>query len=124
MADKFKTKAKLAERRRKRVRGKVFGVAERPRLTVSKSLKHIYAQVIDDARGETVAFAGTLSKAVSEKLASAKNKTERAKIVGLAIAELAKEKGVEQVVFDRNSNRYHGRIRALAEGAREGGLKF
>ncbi len=124
MADKFKTKMRLAERRRKRVRSKVSGTAEKPRLTVCKTLKHVYAQIIDDTRGETLAFTGTLSKGVADKLSKAKSKTDGAKVVGKAIAELAKEKGISKVVFDRNSNRYHGRVRALAEAAREGGLDF
>ncbi len=124
MADKFKKKAQLAERRRKRVRGKVSGTAAKPRLTVCKTLKHVYAQIVDDTRGVTLAFAGTLSKGVTDKVSKAKNKTDSAKLIGTAIAELAKEKGITKVVFDRNSSQYHGRVRALAEAAREGGLEF
>jgi large subunit ribosomal protein L18 len=124
MADKFKTRLRLAERRRKRVRSKINGTLEKPRLTVCKTLKHVYAQIVDDSQGQTLAFAGTLSKSVADKVSKAKNKTDRAKVVGLAIAELAKEKGITKVVFDRNSNLYHGRVRAVAEAAREGGLEF
>ena len=124
MADKFKTKLRLAERRRKRVRSKIAGTQEKPRLTVCKTLKHMYAQIIDDSQGQTLVFAGSLSKDIADKVSKAKNKTDSAKVIGSAIAELAKEKGIKTVVFDRNSNRYHGRVRALAEAAREGGLDF
>lgn len=124
MADKSKTKRKLEDRRRRRVRSKVSGTAERPRLTVCKTLKHVYAQLIDDSVGQTLAASSTVSKDVSEKVSGAKTKTEEAKIVGEALAAAAKEKGITSVVFDRNRSRYHGRVQALADGAREGGLQF
>ncbi len=100
-----------------RIRKKVNGTAERPRLSVFRSNKQIYAQVINDNEGKTLASASSLGL---EKLA----KTEQAKKVGAILAEKAKAAGVEQVVFDRNGYLYHGRVQALAEGAREGGLKF
>ncbi len=106
-----------------RVRKKIQGTVERPRLCVFRSSKHIYAQLVDDERGATVAAVSTLSPLYLEKTA-AKGKKDAAKSVGVLIAELAKAKGVEQVIFDRNQYRYHGRIKAVAEGAREGGLKF
>lgn len=124
MADKSKVKQSLANRRRRRVRGKITGTAERPRLTVCKTLKHMYVQIIDDSVGTTLAASSTKGKDVAPKISSAKNKTEEAKLVGTAIAEVAKEKGITAVVFDRNKSQYHGRVRALAEAAREGGLNF
>lgn len=110
-------------RRRMRVRKKIHGTVGRPRLCVFRSSKHIYAQLIDDDRGATVAAVSTLSPLYLEK-AAVKGKRDAAKSVGALIAELAKAKGIEQVIFDRNQYRYHGRIKAVAEGAREGGLKF
>ena len=112
---------KKIERRLKikqRIRTKVFGTAERPRLTVFRSNSQIYAQVIDDTKGATLASASSL--AIKEK----GTKTEKASIVGKAIAEAAKKAGVETVVFDRNGYLYHGRVKQLADAAREGGLKF
>ncbi len=123
MANKSKAKSALQEKRRKRVRSKVIGAPERPRLTVCKSIKHVYAQIVDDSAGKTLAHVSSTSKEMAGKLSGAKNKTAQAKIIGLAIADAAKEKGITEVVFDRNHNLYHGRVRALAEGAREGGLK-
>lgn len=124
MADRTKHKRTLDERRRRRVRGKISGTAERPRLTVCKTLKHMYVQLIDDSEGKTLGASSTVGKEVSAKIASVKNKTEQAKIVGEAIALVAKEKGITSVVFDRNRCRYHGRVQAMADKAREGGLKF
>lgn len=112
------------ERKIKRVRKNLFGTSERPRLSVFKSLNHIYAQVIDDAQSKTLASASTLSKEISDEIGKAKSKVEKGKIVGTLVAKLAVEQKVEKVVFDRGLNRYHGRVQALAEGAREGGLKF
>ena len=112
---------KKIERRLKikqRIRTKVFGTAERPRLTVFRSNSQIYAQVIDDTKGTTLASASSL--AIKEK----GTKTEKAAIVGKAIAEAAKKAGVETVVFDRNGYLYHGRVKQLADAAREAGLKF
>jgi len=111
------------EKRKARVRRKVTGTPERPRLTVYRSLNHIYAQIVDDVNGTTVAFAGSTSKAL-RSAAQEEKKTEAAKKVGAAIAKAALEKGVTQVVFDRNGFDYHGRVAAVAQAAREGGLKF
>jgi large subunit ribosomal protein L18 len=110
-------------RRKKRIRKNVQGTSERPRLTVFRSNKHIYAQVIDDDTRRSLATASTLTKAVAAAL-DGKNKIERAKAVGEAVAKAAKDKGITKVVFDRNGYAYHGRVSALAEGAREGGLEF
>ena len=99
------------------IRGKLEGTAERPRLSVFRSNRHIYAQLIDDRAGQTVASASSLENGVGEG-----NPTEVGKSVGTRLAERAKEKGIEKAVFDRNGYRYHGRVRAVAEGAREGGL--
>ncbi|HEY4706500.1 MAG TPA: 50S ribosomal protein L18 [Thermodesulfobacteriota bacterium] len=109
------------ERRKARVRKKITGTAERPRLNVRRSNKHIYAQIIDDVTGTTIAAASTQMKDFDG--ADAK-KIEAAKKVGQAIAKVAVEKGVGKVVFDRSGYIYHGRIKALAEGAREAGLDF
>ncbi len=105
---------------RERVRRKVTGTAERPRLAVFKSLKHIYAQVIDDATGKTIASASSRDKESSTRGANA----AAAKAVGALIAKKAKDKGITQVVFDRGGYLYHGNIKALADAARENGLKF
>lgn len=111
------------ERRKLRIRNKVSGTTERPRLTVFRSAKHIYAQVIDDTTGKTLAHASTLSKDLKGTLGD-DNKTDAAKKVGALIAKVCKSKGVEKVVFDRNGYLYHGRISALAQAAREAGLEF
>ncbi len=103
-----------------RIRKKVSGTASRPRLAVFRSNKEIYAQLIDDTAGVTLAAANSRNK----DTANEGNKVERAKAVGLALAGIAQAKGIETCVFDRGGNLYHGRIKALAEGAREGGLQF
>lgn len=110
-------------RRKLRVRNKVQGSAERPRLTVYRSLKHIYAQVINDVTGQTLAAASTLSKELRGKLKATGN-TEAAKAVGELVAHKALEQGIKKVVFDRNGFLYHGRIKTLAEAARHKGLEF
>ena len=107
-------------RRHQRVRGKVSGTAERPRLSVFRSENNIYAQIIDDVAGNTLVSASTVEKAFEGNGGNC----EAAKKIGAAIAERALQKGIEEVVFDRGGNVYHGRVKALAEGAREGGLKF
>lgn len=118
-------KLKGRDRRKSRIRKKVEGTAERPRLTVFRSARHIYAQVIDDARGATVATVSTLSKDLASKLESEnKKKIEEAKAVGAAIARVCLDRGIQKVVFDRNGYMYHGRVRALADAAREAGLNF
>jgi large subunit ribosomal protein L18 len=111
------------ERRKLRIRKKVNGNTERPRLSVFRSARHIYAQVIDDTTGTTLAHASTLSKEVRGALGEA-NKSEAARQVGKLIAELCKSKDISRVVFDRNGYLYHGRISALAQAAREAGLEF
>ncbi|MGI6367827.1 MAG: 50S ribosomal protein L18 [Anaerolineae bacterium] len=111
------------ERRHRRVRRKVSGSPERPRLNVYRSLEHIYAQVIDDVAGHTVASASTIDRELSSSCAGL-SKTECARIVGKAIADRAKAAGVSAVIFDRGGYQYHGRVRALAEAAREAGLEF
>jgi large subunit ribosomal protein L18 len=111
------------DKRRARIRKKISGTTERPRLTVYKSLKHMYAQIVDDTTGRTVAAVSTGSKALKNEVKE-DGKTDAAKKVGAAIAKAALEKGVSQVVFDRNGFDYHGRIAAVAQAAREGGLKF
>lgn len=110
-----RTKIKL------RVRKRVSGTADQPRLSVFRSNKYIYAQVINDLEGKTLAYASSVSKDIDE---TKHTKTEAARLVGKSIAQKAIEAGVEKVVFDRNGYLYHGRVKSLAEGAREGGLKF
>lgn len=116
------SKAQL-ERRHLRLRQKISGTAARPRLNVYRSLANIYAQVIDDETGNTLVSANTLDKEIKAKFPYGGN-VEAAKEVGILVAKRALEKGIETVVFDRGGCIYHGRVKALAEGAREGGLKF
>jgi large subunit ribosomal protein L18 len=111
------------ERRKLRIRRKVNGSSERPRLSVFRSSRHIYAQVVDDVSGNTLAFASTLSKDLRGMLES-DNKVEAAKTVGALIAKICKSKKIDRVVFDRNGYLYHGRVSALAQAAREAGLEF
>lgn len=111
------------ERRKLRIRKKVSGTSERPRLSVFRSSKHIYAQVIDDVSGNTLAHASTLSKDLKGTLEE-DNKVEAAKKVGALIAKICKSKQIDRVVFDRNGYMYHGRVSALAQAAREAGLDF
>jgi len=111
------------ERRKRRVRAKTGGTSERPRLSVFRSSRHIYAQVIDDETGKTVAAASTMVKGVKETIGEA-NKTDAAKKVGEAIAKVCLSKGVKKVVFDRAGYMYHGRVSALADAARKAGLEF
>ena len=112
------------ERKIKRVRKNLFGTTEKPRLSVFKSLNHIYAQIIDDTQSKTLASASTLSKEIVDELGKAKSGVDKSKIVGNHVAKLAAEKKIEKVVFDRGVNKYHGRVQAVADGARAGGLKF
>jgi len=109
-------------RRHRRVRKKVFGTSERPRLSVFKSIKHIYVQIIDDQSGSTLVSASTLLPDVRDKVTG--NNAETAKVVGAEIGKRALEKNITKVVFDRGGYLYHGRVKALAEAAREAGLKF
>jgi large subunit ribosomal protein L18 len=110
-------------RRQRRVRAKLSGTGGRPRLNVYRSLMHIYAQVIDDTTGHTLASASTIDAELRAQMAG-KKKAEQAKLVGQAVAERAKAQGLTRVVFDRGGYRYHGRVKAVADGAREGGLEF
>ena len=123
MADKNKKKAKRLERRKWSVRNNIFGDAERPRLSVYRSGKHIYAQIINDTDGKTLVAAGTTDAKVRGDLKHGAN-VAAAKAVGKAIAERGKAAGISLVAFDRGGRAYHGRIKALADAAREGGLKF
>ncbi|HAY83369.1 MAG TPA: 50S ribosomal protein L18 [Chloroflexi bacterium] len=110
-------------KRHQRVRKHISGTSERPRLAVFRSLTDIYAQLIDDNAGATIVSASSIDKELRSKMAG-KNKTEQARLVGEAVANRAKDKGVSKVVFDRGGFKYMGRIKALADGAREGGLEF
>jgi len=110
-------------KRHGRARQKIKGTTERPRLNVFRSNSHIYAQVIDDINGVTLASASTIDKELKDKLSSTQNK-EAAKLVGDLVGKRALDKGIKEVVFDRGGNIYHGRVKELAEGAREAGLKF
>jgi large subunit ribosomal protein L18 len=111
------------ERRKRRIRRKLTGTAEIPRLAVFRSHLHIYAQLVDDASGRSVCGTSTLDPALAGELAG-KKKSDRSRLVGKRMAEIAKERGIARVAFDRGGYVYHGRIKALAEGAREGGLQF
>ncbi len=122
-AKDLKKKRASRERRHKRLRFRVVGTSERPRLNVFRSLDNIYAQLIDDTKGHTVASASTIDREIVKEV-EGKNKSDSAKLVGLKLAERAKAAGVTKVVFDRGGYQYHGRVAALAEGAREGGLEF
>ena len=116
-------KNEIRQRKHERVRKKISGTPERPWLNVFRSLKHIYAQIIDDTTGSTLVSASTVDEALKGKLNSGSNK-EAAREVGKLLARKALEKGITKVVFDRGGYLYHGRVRELAEGAREGGLEF
>lgn len=120
---RFRANKLRREMRHRRVRRKVRGTSERPRLAVYRSLNHVYAQVIDDVQGVTVASASSLDPDIRSQQ-NGKRKTDVSKIVGSLIAQRAREKGVEWVVFDRGGYKYHGRVLALADAAREGGLVF
>ena len=111
------------KRRHARGRAKVEGTASRPRLCVFRSLDHIYAQVIDDLRGHTLATASTLEPEIKEEI-TGKAKIAKAELVGSLVAKRVLTKGINQVVFDRGGYKYHGRVKALADAARQGGLKF
>ncbi|HAA25416.1 MAG TPA: 50S ribosomal protein L18 [Ruminiclostridium sp.] len=120
---KMQDRNKVRLRKHTRVRKKITGTPERPRLCVFRSLKHIYAQIIDDISGTTLVAASTLDEALKEKAGSTGNKSA-AREVGKLIGTKAIEKGIKQVVFDRGGYLYHGRVRELADGAREAGLEF
>ena len=118
-----KNRARARNRRHARVRKQIFGTTQRPRLNVFKSLSGIYAKVIDDMEGNTIVSASTVDKELRERIKGLK-KAEQAKVIGKAVAERAKAKGISAVVFDRGGFRFMGRVKALAEAAREGGLQF
>lgn len=111
------------KRRHQRIRMKISGTSARPRLNVFRSLSHIYAQVIDDEAGHTLVSASTVDRGLAAEL-QGKSKKEQAALVGKMLANRAQASGIKQVVFDRGGYRYHGRVKALADGAREGGLEF
>jgi large subunit ribosomal protein L18 len=121
MAEKSRSEARI--RRHQRVRKSVQGTALRPRLSIFRSLSGIYAQVIDDSAGNTIASASSIDQELREKMKGLK-KSEQAQMVGKKVAERALSKGVKAVVFDRGGFKYSGRVKALADGAREGGLEF
>ena len=114
------SRREIRTRIHKRIRSRVAGTPERPRLAVFRSVNHIYAQVIDDGQGHTIASAGSIDKDWKDKGGN----VEGAKLIGKAVAERAKEKGIRKVVFDRGGYLYHGRVKALADAAREAGLEF
>ena len=118
-----KSRSELRQRRQRRVRGKVSGNAARPRLSVYRSLMNIYAQLIDDEQGHTLASASTIDPEVAKQIAGL-NGVAKAKLVGKVLAERAKQAGIETVVFDRGGYRYHGQVKALADASREAGLQF
>jgi large subunit ribosomal protein L18 len=117
------TKSNARLRRKSRIRKKVMGTQERPRLSVFRSARHIYAQIIDDTHGCTLVSASSQEKALADSAAS-KKKVDKAVLVGKLVAERAKAKGIDKVVFDRNGFLYHGRVKAVSDGAREAGLQF
>jgi large subunit ribosomal protein L18 len=124
MADiKSKRKAEMRGTRHKRVRARINGTTARPRLNVFRSSANIYAQVIDDSKGQTLVSASTIDNEITAQL-EGKSKVEAARIVGRLLAERAKNAGISSVVFDRGGYKYHGRVAALADGAREAGLQF
>ncbi len=118
-----KNRSVARARRHVRVRKRLLGTRERPRLNVFRSLAEIYAQIIDDAAGQTLVSASSVDRELREKMKGLK-KSEQARLVGQAVAERARKRGIATVVFDRGGYKYNGRVKALAEGAREGGLKF
>jgi large subunit ribosomal protein L18 len=111
-------------RSKTRIRKKISGTPEVPRLTIYRSLNQIYAQIIDDSTGNTLVAASSLSKELADEIKNSKGKISKGKLVGSLVAKKALEKKISNVVFDRNGYRYHGRVQAIAEGAREAGLKF
>lgn len=123
MASKTHSRSLARQRRHARVRRNLAGTSERPRLNIFRSQAEIYAQVIDDEAGHTLVSASSIDHDLREQMDGLK-KVEQARLVGKAVAERAKDQGIQQVVFDRGGYRYSGRIRALAEAAREGGLEF
>jgi large subunit ribosomal protein L18 len=124
MADKQIKKTQMHRRRQMRIRKKLSGTADRPRLTIFRSLKHIQAQLIDDVNGRSLMGISSNAPQLKDQLQTIEGKCNKSREVGKALAARAQEAGISQVVFDRAGYLYHGRVKALAEGAREGGLKF
>lgn len=124
MANKDLKKSSMRTRRKLRIRNKVSGTAQRPRLAVFRSLKHIHAHLIDDASGQALLGVSSNSKDLRDHLQSVEGKCDKSREVGKALAAKAKEAGIAQAVFDRGGYLYHGRVKALADGAREGGLQL
>jgi large subunit ribosomal protein L18 len=124
LSKRTRQKRERRQRAHLRVRSRVKGTSERPRLSVFKSLQHVYAQVIDDSQGRTLAQASSLDAEIRSQMGTSGATVATASLVGKAVAERAREKGVEAVVFDRGGYIYHGKVKAIADGAREGGLKF
>ena len=124
MADKNTVKNQARQRRKKHLLKKIRGTQERPRLVVFRSNKEIYGQIIDDIKQETLAAASTRSKDIADAIAGAKNKVDKAKLAGKHLGELALSQKIDKVIFDRSGYLYHGRVKAFADGAREGGLQF
>jgi large subunit ribosomal protein L18 len=122
----MKKKSDIRQKRANRIRRKIAGTTNRPRLCVRRSLSHMYAQIIDDMAGKSLVQTGSTSKELQGRITDKKktSKTEVARLVGELIAEKAREKGIEKVVFDRKGYAYHGRVKALAEAARKKGLQF
>ncbi len=112
------------QRRRRRVKGKMDRYSGKPRVVVTRSIKHITAQLVDDLAGRTLVSASSIEKALADEVKASTSKTDIAHRIGLALGQRAKEKKISQAVFDRGAYLYHGRVKAVAEGAREGGLKF
>lgn len=112
------------EKKKIRIKKKIFGTPERPRISVYRSLNQIYAQVIDDTTGKTLFSASSLSKEIADDIKNAKSKVEKSELVGTLLAKKAKEHGIETAVFDRSGYAYHGRVKAIAEGVRKGGVKI
>jgi len=119
-----KNTVKRLAKKQARIRRKIKGTSERPRLVVFRSARHAYAQIIDDATGKTLLSVSTLSKELREEVKQAKTPIARYKLIGVVAAKKALEKNIKEVVFDRSGYLYHSRVKALADGAREGGLKF
>lgn len=120
----IKKSKNIRQRSKIKIRKKISGSKNKPRLTVYRSLNNIYAQLIDDSEGNTLASASSLSKELLEEIKNTKGKISKSKMVGILVAKRALEKNISEVIFDRNGYRYHGRVKAIADGAREGGLKF
>ncbi|MDP3791079.1 MAG: 50S ribosomal protein L18 [Candidatus Omnitrophota bacterium] len=112
------------EKRHKRIRRKIVGTKERPRLSVRRSTNHLYAQIVDDTAGKTIVQLSTMSKDMKDKVSKSAGNVKGAALLGAALAEKCKKEGITKVVFDRAGYLYHGRVKALAEAARKGGLSF